>query len=309
MVLIPWPSIWKSAHGIPLQDRHVYHEMIVRGHLNYDLDRFDDLSSYMSGEYIWGWTLNYLVRVTGMSSDFAFQIISTIIVFSASMLIVRFASPWYVLFLINPLFIDFAFSQLRLALAMAIMSWVILIRGRTLVSHVLRVMALLVPFLMHTSAVVFALLFAASAIIALKLSEESPWKSYVASVGVGLATALLLGPWRTILLGQVGDRRITHEYETASLKFSIIWLLLALVLTVTWGKNKPTFARSSTLAALTTALPGAFLGVYSSRVISVSLPIFFASIHSIPNHWKLFFLLAYSGYVTLHWFTWFGLMT
>lgn len=309
MVWVSWPSIWADLYGRPMEDRRVYASQIANHYLSYDLQSFDSLSSYISDEFLWGWILNLLIRVAGMPVDLVFGLISASVVFTAALVVTKHEHPAYTLLLVNPLFVDLAFSQMRIALAISFATWAYLVPGKRTSSWLLRVGLLVAASLTHTSALVFIGIFGCSLLISRGRLRAKPLGSYVVLAGVGVLGALLFGPWRGLFLLELQDRRVGVEYDTSSWKFYVIWLILACVLTLDWGSAEPSVGRAYTLSILFTILVGIALGVYVNRVITVSLPFLLLGIQDLSGRWRDYVVIAYMGYATLHWAYWLHLMS
>lgn len=309
MVWVPWPSIWADLYGRPMEDRRVYASQIANHYLSYDLQSFDSLSSYISDEFLWGWILNALIRVAGIPVDLVFGLIGASVVFTAALVVTKHAHPAYTLLLVNPLFVDLAFSQMRIALAISFATWAYLVPGKRTSSWLLRVGFLIAASLTHTSALVFIGIFGCSLLISHFSLRAKPLRSYVVLAGVGVLGALLLGPWRDLFLLELDDRRVGVEYDSSSWKFYVIWVIVAVVLTLDWSSVRPTPGRAYSLAILFTIMLGIILGVYVNRVITVSLPFLMLGIHSLSGRWRDYAVIAYVGYVALHWAYWLHLMS
>ncbi|USX45200.1 hypothetical protein [Dietzia kunjamensis] len=304
MVAIPWPAIWMAQVGRPLEDRRVYESQIIYGHLGFDVRTFDDVFSYVSGEYLWGWILNLLVRTNGLSIDLAFGLISAFVTFTACLVITRHAPPMYTLLLFNPSFIDLAFSQLRIATALSMLCTAYLIRGpRTLVLPV-RIALLAAACFVHTSMGIFITLFLIAIFVVRRPRIRQSRGRYTLLVGGGFAAALLLGPLRDGILAGLGDRRLGIDYHSYGLRFYFFWICMAIVMTVLWKRINLSVASAYALAALSTILFGLALGVYVNRVIAISLPFLVAAVHAVPKPSRNLLVVAYVGYVGLYWLFW-----
>ena len=305
---IPWPEIWQSLYGSPMEDRRVYAMQVASGYLSFDVATYESPIAYITGEYLWGWVLNLLVRTIGLSADASFAVISWFVVFTAARVILRHAPPIYLLMLWNPIFIDLAFSQMRIALAIAVASWAYLIRRRSGIAHTLRAIVLVAASAMHTSAFVFIWLFIVCWHIATRLMVRRPGLGYAALVLSGTLAAMALGPWRNAILLLIGDRRVSVEYDSSSIKFYLVWAIVLVILTIDWREHALNALSAYSLAVLVSALMGVAVGSYSNRVIAVSLPAIIVAISSISARWRSFAVLAYVGYVVIYWFYWLRLI-
>lgn len=308
MIAVPWPTLWLRAHGSPMEDRRVYASQLVNGFLSFDVNTFDSALSYVTGEYVWGWVLDLLVRTFELPVDVAFGIISTFIVLTGSLVVARHARAIYATLLCNPIFVDLAFSQMRIGLAIALASWAHLLQRNSVPASILRILLLAVACIVHTSAIIFIGLFLLCHWFANGSLRQRPWWSYAAVGALGVSASILLGPARGSILGQLGDRRALAEYTVSSLKFYLIWVALLSTLTLDWRAAKPSAIRYYSVAALISALLGAFIGVYSNRVLAVSLPMLIASLAGLSARWRPYIVLASLGNAVIYWFYWLHLI-
>lgn len=305
---IPWPEIWQSLYDRPLEDRRVYSEQIVKGHLAYDAADFDHLLSYISGEYLWGFFLNLLVRTLGFSIEVTFLLISFAIIFTASMLVLEYARPAYLVLLINPIFVDLAFSQMRSGLAIALATWAFLL-SRSPRSKPLQLILIAVASAVHTSAALFIVTFVAAIGFARLSKKRTALEIYCFLLVLGCLAALALGPLRTGVLLALDDRRASAEYVSAGGKFYLIWLIVIAALSLDWSRVQISAIRAVALTALAAILLGVPLGSYSNRILALSLPFLLAAISSLSERIRPLVVLAYLGYLVLYWSYWLRLVS
>lgn len=308
MLVIPWTEIWQAQVGTPMEDRRVYEGQIINGYLGYDVRSFDDPISYIAHEYLWGWLLNLLARTIGLPIDVTFGIISAFVIFVACLMVLRHASAGYALLLFNPSFIDLAFSQMRMATAMGLMCAAYLVRGPRRLVLPLRAALVIASCFIHTSMAVFLLLFLGALIASRKPELSRPIYRYALLVAGGFAVALLLGPLRGDILADIGDRRVTAEYISYGPRFYVYWIVLAIVMTLTWKLVTISPVTAYALAALFGILFGLALGVYVNRIVAVSLPFLIAAIHAVPKSWRGFLVIAYVVYAAIYWLYWLNIL-
>jgi len=304
MVLIPWPAIWLAQNGTPLEDRRVYESQIVNGFLVFDRGVQGDLWSYVSGEYLWGWLLNLFVRELSLPVAIVFAAISAFVLFVAAKVILRHAHPAFLLFLLNPSFVNLAFSQLRIALAMALVAAAYLLKGKLPMIWVLRVSLLTAACFVHTSMIIFVGLFIASGWIAHGNPERGSYASLLKLVVAGLAAVVLLGPLRTWFLSELGDRRVEADYLSSSVSFYLVWLLLAVFLIISWRNIQIVPPVAFAMACLVVVLAGLFFEVYVNRVIAIALPFFVVALAALPRAWRPFAIIAYVVFDVVYWIYW-----
>lgn len=307
LLLMPWPAIWESIYGASLEDRRVYTLQIERKYLSFDVMEYDSPLSYITDEYAWGALLNLLSRVLDLPIDTVFFTISFLIVSTAILLVRRNAPDVYLFLLVNPMFIDFAFSQMRLGLGVAIATWAYLLRSKSRWVLPTRILLLIFSACVHTSVGLFIAVFMASRFIASRTRGTDPFVSYALSIALGIWAALILGPWRNSILSAVDDRRSVVEYGSSSMKFFVIWIFIAILLSADWGRQQPTLTRVVSLVAIITVVAGVPLDAYANRVLVTALPFLVSMIATLEAKLRVFGIVAYWGYLIIHWFYWLDL--
>jgi hypothetical protein len=304
MVIVPWPSIWLALYHAPMEDRRVYEQQIASGYLAIDLGLQSGFWDYILNEYLWGWILNLLIRDLGLSSIVAFGAISAFVVYVASKVVVKHAHPCFLLLLINPSFVNLAFSQMRIALAWGLVCVAYLIWDKFRGTELLSVALLAAACFVHTSMVVFVALLSIAAYSTRRRLRTTPFRSYVELVIAGLLAAALLGPLRVVLLGGLGDRRIDVEYLSSSVNFYIVWLILAVLLSINWRGAVINAPIAFSVSCLALVIGGLFIDVYVNRVIAIALPFFVVAIARLSYSLRIVMIAAYLGYNLVYWIYW-----
>jgi hypothetical protein len=303
MVAIPWPTIWLAQYGRPMEDRRVYSEQIASGYLSFDVGGQGDFWDYVSSEYLWGWLLNLLVREWGLSVVTTFGLISAFVVFIAGQVIARHAHPAFVLLLVNPIFVNLAFSQLRIALAVSLVCVAYLLGRSSAAAWAIRLSLLAAACLVHTSMIVFVGLFIFALWVA-RTHRSRPYQSFMTLTVGGLLAVGLLGPLRSWFLSEIGDRRADADYLSSSVNFYLIWLIVAFLLTLSWREIRIDPSICFALACLVVVLAGVFFDVYVNRVIAIALPFLVVAISKLPQTWRPFALIAYLAHSGAYWLYW-----
>lgn len=307
LACIPWPAIWESARGIPMRDRAVYAEQIVTGNLRSDYSQPGSLLAWITDEYLWSHILNFLTRTIGLPIEVAFALISAFAISAAAFLILRRARAHYLLLLINPLFIDLTFSQLRIALAMGILVWLYACGLR---SKLLVVTATLFSCAIHTAMVLVLGLFLLSTLVGRRYFTSSRFSQYLALCAAACGSALTLGPLRAAVLAGFGDRRALVEYDQvqSGLSFYLIWILILVLLSANWRLIHLSTCGRFAVAMLWTSLLTAVLGGYADRLLAISLPFFIVASSRIAKDQIWILWLGYIGFTGLHWLYWLTLL-
>lgn len=254
---------------------------------------------------MWQVALKFLSRQAGLSPDAIFGGVSIIVIFAFSLTITRsIGLPWIVL-LLNPLVVNFAFSQLRLALAVGLA----LIFQHFYLRGPFRAAAVAVALSMvHTATILFFFMGGVAKLI----TSKSAWsRTYVALVPLvlsGMLVALLIGPARETILGLAGDRRATYDDLSSSGLYLSFWLVLLAVLFYRWKATSNRFETGFTIAILSLVATNLVTGGYSTRFIAAAFPFFIISIAGLDTKYRTIVLYIFGLYALSQWAYWFRLL-
>jgi len=223
----------------------------------------------------------------------------------ASFLIKRVEFYVAMIFLINPMSVDFFLSQLRNAVAFSFLLIAYNIYENNREKIKFPIFLLILATLIHMSMPIFIGIY----YILYRFNEKIEDKKYYL---VALATALIIAIFMkygsTLLLSAIGDRHAGYdEYIAASsIAYSITWFIIAIILA--------TFAEFSNkheriLVAYAITIMGFYffasaLGIFAVRYVTVIMPIIILAIGYLPKHFKqgtYLFLLAYNIYSFKYW--------
>lgn len=303
-VAVPWARIWTYRQGTPFPDREVYLRRDVFGTLV--VDRLHDPTAveYFTEEYLWGQLWSFLSRSLALGPEATLAIISFVVVLTASVLVLKHCSPAAVLFLVNPLFVDLAFSQVRFGLAAAVLTWGFLWDGKRKFGAV--AIALTASTAIHTGvALMFLPLAAGWAATRPRGTSQFrirlPWLLLA-----GAAAGVLAGPAGGVVLSGLDDRRVGTDYaaHNAHLVMFTVWFLLLLATIASWrsfNQSESALQGVSLLAMVATTF---LVGGYASRFMAASLPYAAVAILSLEKRWRALLLPVYGAQIIAQWLSW-----
>jgi EpsG-like putative glucosyltransferase len=302
MVLIPWEKIWGSA----FVDRMVYTNYFLYGVSVLEYSVFDTWLSYITKEYLWHALIGGLVE-GGVNIDTIFNSIAFMLLFSIALFVTHKAGYLYVLFLVNPMIVEFAHSQLRLALAVFL-----LLLAYALLKYKglpIAVACGAVASLIHTASVLILLFWLAAWLVGRYSSNIIAYKSnLVILLFFSLFCSFLLGPAREVILSYIGDRRADYKDMSSSLTFMSFWICLLGAYFV----SKRTLIKSTenrfSFIVLAVACGNYLFGFYSQRFLVFGLPFIIAAISEFSPIIRLMCIFAYIVYATLQWIYWLRLV-
>lgn len=297
MVAIPWEDV----AGRLFEDKEVY------------LERFQELESVIDEKEITGhldFFLNealwdVLVREATHSFDMSvlavLSVVSFVCLFSFSRFLVKRHGLVSLLFLVNPLIIDFAFSQLRLALAMAITMPLFETKNKKWA-----IIPVIVACYIHTATILFVGMYLAGRLIAKRMAEKrvSPAVIGAVLIGIGFAVALCIGPLRDAILSAIGDRRAEYEMRPASLLYASFWVLLMLAIPLQRLSFYDIDAHILAVAALATFAASTAFGINGVRFIAATYPFIASAIFCLNRTARPAIMFAFIAYMTVQWYFW-----
>lgn len=299
--LIPW-SYLRNTVGYYDRDYYI-------NYIDISLNRiyWFDFSGFLTKiSYEWGWHyfLYYLTSELGLGSDLILFLVSLFVLTISFILISSRKSIYLCLLLLNPLYIDFFYSQIRLSFAIAFIYLSILTFNR---NRFLSLLFLLPSFFIHTSSFLFLFIFY-SAILLEKNSFITQRVKVSISLLVGCISALVTGPYMSVILSSIEDRRSDYDDLSSPVLYMIYWIglfiffMLKYVLKKTESLNYYYFY--ITLSILTMVVINIFLAGYSSRFIAASLPFFILTLSELRGKQEYFIGVLYVFYTLIIWFFW-----
>lgn len=268
--LVPWPEIFHAINGYPMVDREIYTEYFLYGRNVLEYKEFSGLLSYYTNEFLWHFGVSSLLSL-GVELADIFFVISFFLYFSFGFLVLREKNSWVLLLIVNPLVVDFAFSQLRLALAVSLLVWSYLLSGKyRALSSVFLIGALFI----HSATAIFVVIYFvvrflgwASGRYDLKVSVE-----FAVLFLTGALISVAIGPLREVILSAIGDRRVDYPDMTSSVQYSLFWIGL-LGMSFVFAKN---VIRSElnryAIVIISIVAVNVLHGGYSTRFLAAAFP-------------------------------------
>lgn len=294
-----WPALFQRLYGYPMIDRSVYERMIDYYDLPVDYIESFTVVTYFTQEFLWNFALAYLNRDLGLTTDQIFYFISTLVLWRFSYEVAQRVGWLYSALLVNPLVVDLAFSQLRIALAISIMSFL----WRGTYGRLLTVVGYLVCTSIHTSSILFGVMH----LVANKIDAPSR-KGLVALCVTGLMIAVAIGPLKDLLLGSINDRRVEASDMSSSPLYLSYWIFFWGMLVVRWKSTMYSFDSRYALIILSIAASNLLFTGYPTRFIAVAFPYLIIAMYE--PQWRPLRLLipAFVPYMAFQWMYWFLLI-
>ena len=298
MLWIPWEDLL----GKEFEDKQVYINNFL--HLKSIVEDKDlsGLRDFFFNEVLW----DVLVRTAMDKLGIPIGVILGAVTFLCLFCFARYLAMRHgvlsILLLVNPLVVDFAFSQLRMAFAVSLVLVALSLRSRVALYATL-VMACFI----HTAMVLFIVMYLVAVQVSLWVKKRDfpvHTLAYIAMAG-GALIALLIGPLRGSLLASVGDRRAEYELGGATLSYASFWI--GLLATVPLQKARFYASRFNLLsvACLATFTFATLMGVFAARFISALFPMLISLMLTLGRPVREVVLLMYVLYLGLQWHYWF----
>lgn len=290
-----WPGIFEAIYGYPMIDRLVYENKLLDYDLPVDYIFDPDLLTYFTREWLWNWSIANLNRELGWTPDQIFLIVTILVLWRFTFEIATRAGWIYVLLLVNPLVVDFAFSQLRLAFAIAVLSFF----WRRQRGKVATIIAYLVCCSIHTAIILFAAMHLAAHYFA------SPARRFTIFLCLtGVLISILIAPLRETILGAVGDRRAESPEMESSLLYLSFWIVMWALLLARQEKTVTSLDGRYALVILSIAAANLITGGYSTRFIVAGFPSLIIAMRNWPSKpvgLPVLLFLPYAGTQWLYW--------
>jgi len=298
---------WEAFGGVYFYDFYVYLETFQPGTESvWEMYSPSTLLEIFSREVLWDEFVRLLVRIVG-DPFLALKGISVFVLgVNAYLLYRRYGFLMPTLLLVNPLFLDFALSQLRLAFAMALLLVALYVRLRP-VAILLAVAALFI----HSATPIFVTMFLTVKYVERYGQEWHLHRLLLLGGAVGLAFVVLLAFGRDALLLAIGDRRAFVYAEipaSASLSYVLVWMG---VLTMQVMAGRDYLRRPDNLYAAMNIflfIGLTFAGTYGSRFVAAAFPLVAASLLNLPPENRNFVVPVFLVFQVLQFLYWFAIV-
>jgi len=303
VVAVPWEEIFRAVNGYGFIDKGVYSDYFLNQTSVLDYKEFSGVLSYVSNEFLWHYAIGWLVSNTGILIDYVFLTISCIALLVFGLLLAKWQGIYALPLLVNPLVIDFAFSQYRLALAISILGAAYLLHGRyRTISFVL----VLASLFIHSGTTLFILIYAAVWVANwLSVRFQAGCSAvFLMLFAVGAFISLLIGPLREILLSAIGDRRAEYHDMSSSLLYSLFWIALLIPFYLNRRYLVTLDYARYALVIASIVFVNVFHGGYSTRFLAAAFPCLVSTILSLNGAMKIMVTALFIAYAMLQWLYW-----
>ena len=225
--------------------------------------------------------------------------------FYFSFLVKRIEFYVAMIFLLNPMSVDYFLAQFRNALAFSLLLIAYDIYEKNREKIKLPIFILIIATLIHVSMPIFIGVYYLLSRLNAKIEDK---KYYLVALITAIVMAIFMKYGSTLLLAAIGDRHAGYdEYiESATISYSIAWFIIAIIL-ATFAKFSNKHERVVVAYAIT--FMGFFffasvLGIFAARYVAVTMPIIILAMGYLPKHIKqgtYLFLLAYNIYSFKYW--------
>lgn len=295
-----------GTRGI-LQDREVYIQKIIYKDNLLDYFYFDSYLDYFTSEYSW-WFLMKLLEddLLPVTYDTVFQIISTVFLATAALIVYRRGGLLPLIFLANPLIFELAYSQLRSGLAISILYLVYLFLRR---STYIAVALCLFAATIHTTMIIFLAIYVLCLMTDGEGGRLSRWPlglRLALILGAGVVMGLVIGPLREVLLTLIGDRRAEYLDLSSSPLYLSFWVGLLGLFLIDYRDTFRSIEGRFSLFILSLVTVNVFTGGYSLRFLALGYPFVISTVLIAKPSVKMFAIPAMSIYTIAQWIYYFS---
>lgn len=300
-VSIPWPSIFENIYHYPMIDRRVYTAQVLRSNDIIDLSKYYTSISYFSNEYLWHVLIRFLNRAVGLGPEAIFWCMSLITIFAFSLTVARAVGLSFVIFLLNPLIVDLAFSQLRISVAASLA----MLLASFYLNRPMRAFAVAAALsMLHTGSILFFFVGGVAKWAAAKTSWVRSYLGLLPLFVIGVMISILIGPARETVLGLVRDRRATYQDMSSTGLYLTFWIGLLCVLAFRWKAIANRFEIAFAITILSLVAGNLVTGGYSTRFIAVAFPFLIISMASLDGIYRSAVLSLFCFYALYQWLYW-----
>lgn len=303
LVLIHVP--WEDFRSTAFIDRENYLDAFLARPARFSYLSLDHWYSYITNEYLWHVGVSWLIDTAGFRVEGIFAFISFLCFLVATLIVTRGHAALLGLLLINPLLVDLAMSQYRLALALSILGIALLVDRKWL-----KLILLGVAPLIHTASVLFVLMYL-FADHGGDLARRRLGVRFVFPVLMlaGVFFSLLIGPFREVLLGYFGDRRAEYPDMSSSISYLLFWVALLPIFAAQPARFYGDRGNRFAVLILSLVTSNLVTGAYSARFLASALPFLILAMRSTSPHLlRVSLISVFVFYSLLQWMYWLGLV-
>jgi hypothetical protein len=300
IVSIPWEEI----QGNPFSDRANYLIHFSSAYSPLDLIEPYDIIAYVTREALWHFLMRTLIDSFGIPIEIVFTIISFLCLGVFSFYLVRNHGYFSLILLINPLVIDLAFSQLRMAFALSLLGFAYFIQRKSIAV----ILIVCTPFI-HTAVVLFLFMYFSSILVANWADNKNIEKNilYLFLLGCGALIALAIGPLREVILSYLGDRRVQYPDASLSIRRSLFWMGLLIPMYMQARSYLTKNDNAFVIIILSLVIFNAVFSGYPGRFLAATFPMIISSILTMRGVVKLGTLYLFIIHALFQWYYWLSL--
>jgi hypothetical protein len=296
-VFFPWESFRSNFYN----DRLNYFNYIEYYTNKIDYFDYSNFISYISYEWLWHFIIKVSHEDLGLSTLFILSFLSFFSFTTNFYFLSRKLGFYSSFLLLNPIFVDFVQSQLRLAFAASLaLSAMMVFRHSKLVA----VLLIFSTLFIHTGIIIFYII----ALFCFFYKIKKIFLSPVMLVLFGLLVAFVTGPFLGDILAAMDDRRAGYSDMSAPIIYMIFWYILLfyifLVLSKLKNKSYGDFYVAFGFVILSLIFFGSFLGVYTSRFLAAAYPFVILNIFVAQKFERYIIVSMYLLYTLSAWVFW-----
>ena len=230
---------------------------------------------FFINEGLWDVLIRYLSTDLGISLDSIFSFIAFFTIFVFCKYIAVRHGIAAVIFVLNPLVVDFAFSQIRMALAISVFVVAVDV-NKSYVKYFL----FFVSSLLHTALVLFVGVY----FLCMSYFKRNKVRvlffnsPMIFGVIVAFSIFFVIGPLRVLILNYLGDRRVDYSAGSSTLLYASFWFFYAFVmLLIIRNKKFVNVGAMMSLIWVLVFLLSTIFGMYGARFLSASYPFIISS--------------------------------
>ena len=281
-------------------DRNAYINAFIRGTSYFDHVENAPFITYFTREWLWNEGVQVIVNFVG-DVDLVLLMISLCLIFIFTAFVFYNTSFIYYIFLLNPLFVDLVFSQLRIGVALTFLLLAYFFRKKKALAFIIALMGLSI----HTSSVIFVVGY----VLIDYIGNVEKFKKYKVQIAIfiGFMASFMMGPLRDVILTLLNDRRVDYPDVSSGLLYMSYWVFLLGALIVNSKKINDNTLVLVGMFILSIACFNTIFGFYSARFIAIGLPFFAYTIYhtAISAGERFFLLLSYFGFNLVLWYYWY----
>lgn len=300
LTFIPWDVVYKGD----FIDRITYYNLIVYFENRIHYISYDNFFSYIKEEWLWSYLTLIWQEFFKLDAENLFYIISFLCIFSNLLILKLYKSLKYSIFFINPIFIDFFYSQLRLALAISFIfiSYYLYENNK---NKFLILLLIILSIFIHTTSLIFI------ASIYILIFTEKIYLKYLFAIIFPIIIGFLTGIYRSSFLGFIGDRRVEYADMTGEwyvlLFYFILFIILCSVFFLKKYKGNLNNIYFISLTGYSLCFFGYILGGYPSRFLVAMYAFILLGFNFLPKYIINYAFVSHFFYILVGLVLWIGI--